>query len=187
MTVQLVEKDRDKFPHVHAQELYDRQTLVTTSADRLHRAKQAASLQSQAVKAKLLADERAKALRRAGVDASAAAAQQQQNSNTNSTNLLVDSQARTSLLMRHQDETLDELDAAVTRVGHMADNIHEEVGQQGKMLDELANDLDDVEEELGLVMGKLAVFLQTKDRWQLGTILALTGVMMVLILLVLYT
>ena len=89
--------------------------------------------------------------------------------------------------MQHQDETLDELDAAVTRVGHMAEHIHEEVGQQNKMLNEMEEDLADAEEQLGMVMGKLAKFLQTKDRFQLGTILALFCTMIVLLFLVIYT
>ena len=179
MTVQLVESDRDKFRLVSDQELYNRRTFVNTSSDRISRAK--LESHSEAVKAKLLADERAKTLRRTGSMGATTEAERQ------NTDRIVDSQARTSLLMQHQDETLDDLDVAVTRVGHMADNIYEEIGQQGKMLDELADDLDDAEEQLGVVMGKLAKFLQTKDRWQLGTILALTGVMMVLLLLVLYT
>ena len=91
------------------------------------------------------------------------------------------------LLMQQQDDTLDELDAAVTRVGYMADNIHEEVESQNKMMNEMQNDLEAAEEELGLVMGKLGDFLQTKDKWQLCTILSLFGVAVLLLLLVVYT
>jgi syntaxin 6 len=178
MTVQLVENDREKFLHVDEQELYDRRSLVNASADRINRAK--LESHSEAVKAKLMADERAKMIRRAGTLGATTEAERE------NTNMIVDSQARASLLLQHQDETLDELDVAVTRVGHMADTIHEEVGQQGRMLDEMGDDLDAAEEELGIVMGKLANFLQTKDRWQLGTILALSGVMIVLLLLVVY-
>lgn len=179
MAVQVIERDRESFAHVDDQELYERQSLVRTSMARIERAR--LESQSEAVKAKLLADERAKALRRAGTLGA------ETDEEVENTRHIVDSQARTSLLMQHQDDTLDELGAAVTRVGVMADNIHDEIKEQGKMLDEFAEDLDQVEEELGLVMGKLAKFLQTKDRWQLGTILALTLVMLVLLLLVIYT
>jgi len=181
MTVQLVENDRDKFSHIDDSELYERRTLVHTSRDRLERAKQ--DMNSEAVKAKMLADERAKAIRRAGVDSLGAT----NDAERENTAFIIDSQARTSLLMQHQDETLDELDVAVTRVGHVAENIHEEIGQQNKMLNELSDDLDKAEEELGMVMGKLAKFLKTKDRWQLGTILALFATVVVLFFLVLYT
>ena len=98
---------------------------------------------------------------------------------------------RESLLLhqhrQHQDETLDQLDAAVSRVGTMAENIHEEIGQQGKMLDEMESDLIEAEEQLGVVMGKLSDFLGTKDRFQLCTIAILFITAIVLLLLVLYT
>jgi hypothetical protein len=181
VTVQLVENDREKFSHIDDKELYERTSLVHTSRDRLQRARQ--EMNSEAVKAKLLADERAKAVRRAGSDVLGA----RTDAERENTSLIVDSQARTSLLMQHQDETLDELDVAVTRVGHMAESIGDEIGQQNKILTEMEEDLTNVEEELGVVMGKLAKFLQTKDRWQLGTILCLIATVIVLFLLILYT
>lgn len=180
MTVQLVESDRDKFSHIDDKELYERTALVHTSRDRLLRAKQ--EMQSEAVKAKLLQDERAKAVRRAGANVLGA----RTDAERENTALIVDSQARQSLLMQHQDETLDELESAVTRVNFMAGTIHEEVGQQNKILTEMEEDLSNVEEELGMVMGKLAKFLHTKDTWQLGTILCLLATVVVLFFLVVY-
>jgi syntaxin 6 len=181
MAVNLIEGDRDKFHHISDQELYERRSFVQTSRDRINRAKQ--DMQSEAVKAKLLADERAKANRRAGTDRYGAknAAQQE------GTDAIIDSQARTSLLMEHQDETLDVLGEAVGRVSQMAEVIHEEIDQQNKMLTEMEEDLTNVEEELGLVMGKLAKFLKTKDTWQLKTIIILTGIMLLLLMLVIYS
>jgi len=179
MTVQVVESDREKFSHINDKELYERTALVHTSRDRLNRAKQ--EMQSEAVKAKLLQDERAIAARRGNTMGAKTDAERE------NTSLIVDSQARQSLLMRHQDETLDELDVAVTRVNVMAENIGDEIGQQNKMLTEMEEDLTNVEEELGLVMGKLAKFLKTKDTWQLGTILCLAVTVVVLFFLVLYT
>lgn len=172
MTVQVVENDRQKFSHIDENELYDRNTLVQTSRDRLGRAKD--EMQSESVKAKLLRDERAKAARRAA------------DAETTVKNRAVDSQARQSLLIQHQDETLNELGEAVVKVGHMAETIHEEIGEQNKMLTAMEEDLENVEEELGMVMGKLAKFLQTKNRWQLGTIVCLSFAVVVLFLLVVY-
>jgi syntaxin 6 len=181
MTVQLIENDRDKFQEISDNELYERSSLVHTSRDRLNKAKE--EMTSPAVKAKMLQDERSKALRRAGADSLGA----KNDAERMNTSFIVDSQARTSLLMQHQDETLDELDAAVTRVSHLAEHIHEEVGQQNKMLSEMEEDLADAEEQLGVVMGKLGKFLQTKDRFQLGTIMALFFTVLVLFFLVVYT
>ena len=180
MTVQVIENDRQKFQNISDGELYERRSLVHSSRDRLNKTKE--EMASEAVKAKMLADERAKALRRAGAD-SLGATNDTQRMNTS---FIVDSQARTSLLMQHQDETLDELDAAVERVGNIAGHINAEIGQQNKMLEEMDDDLANVEEELGMVMGKLGKFLQTKDRGQICIILGLTATALVLFLLLVY-
>mmetsp|Transcript_5700 Transcript_5700/g.12026 ORF Transcript_5700/g.12026 Transcript_5700/m.12026 type:complete len:91 (-) Transcript_5700:164-436(-) len=90
-------------------------------------------------------------------------------------------------MLNQQDEALDDLDLAVNRVGVMAEEIHEELGQQNKMLTELDDDLADAEEKLGLVMGKLAKLLKTKNKCQLGTILILCLIALILFFLVLYT
>ena len=47
--------------------------------------------------------------------------------------------------------------------------------------------MTDVEEQMGMVMGKLAKFLKTKDKWQLRTILGLSVTVIVLLFLVIYT
>ena len=176
MTVQLVESQRDKFAHIDNSELYDRRTLVSTSQDRLTRAKH--DMHSEQVKSKMMADERAKAMRRAALESEAEKEQ---------TAFIVDSAARTSLLMQQQDETLEDLDEAVMRVGNMASTIHDELGTQNRMLDEMDDDLADAEEKLGVVMGKLGKLLKTKDKFQLGTILCLTLTVVILFFLVIYT
>jgi syntaxin 6 len=165
------------------QALYERQSLVQTSRDRIERAKLEAN--SASVKAKLLSDERAMRRRRGkrddGSDMGAPTS-----SHVND-DMIANGQARASLLMQHQDETLDVLDAAVSRVGDMAVAIGEEINDQNKMLDEMTTDLENVEDELGLVMGKLAKFLKTKNSWQLGTIMILMATVVILFFLVLYT
>ena len=131
-------------------------------------------------KSRLLEDERAKAMRRM-------IAPQEDDVLGGGDPFVADSAARTSLLMQQQDETLDELDEAVVRVGNMATSIHEELNTQNKILNEMEDDLQDAEEKLGVVMGKLAKLLKTKDKCQLGTILALILTVLVLLFLVLYT
>ncbi len=103
------------------------------------------------------------------------------------TNFLHDQGAQATVMMRRQDETLDDLDRAVDRVGNMAQDINVELGVQNKMLDELEEDLDDAEERLGVVMGKLGKLLKTKDGCQLWTIVALVIVLVILTGLVFYT
>lgn len=160
--------------------MYERKAFVNTSHDRLQKAKE--ELNSESVKTKVLADERSKAIRRA--DGMMGAENEGERENTE---FIVNSQARASVLMRQQDETLDELNVAVTRVGAMAGNIHEEIGAQNQMLDEMDEDLVNAEEQLGIVMGKLGKLLKTKDKCQLGLIMCLTATVIFLFLLVIYT
>lgn len=145
-TVQLVSSQREKFPNIDNSQLFDRKTLVETSQDRLVLVK--GEMNSEAVKHKMLQDERAKTLRRMQLTEDKHEEEEENNS------FIADSHAKASLLMQHQDETLDELDEVVTRVGVMAGDIHQEIGMQNKMLNEMDQDLSDAEEKLGLVMGK---------------------------------
>lgn len=179
-TVQVVENDREKFQYIDDVQLFERKSLVNTSRERLSKAKE--ELNSEAVKLKLLEDEKNKAIRRSGDGLLGA----RTDSERENTSLVFNGQAQTSLLMQHQDETLDELGDAVVRVGEMAGNIHEEIEMQNQMLDEVDEDMTKVEEELGMVMGKLAKFLKTKNQWHLRTILFLTLVVFILFFLVIY-
>lgn len=180
-TVQAVENDRDKFAHIDDSQLFDRKALVETSRSRIQHAKN--EMNSEKVKKKMLVDEKHKAIRRSG-DGLLGAKNDLERQNTD---FILDSQAQSSLLMQEQDETLDELGNAVSRVGEMAEQINEETGQQNKMLEQLDEDMANAEEELGLVMGKMAKFLGTKDRWQLRIIFTLMLIVVILFFLVAYT
>ena len=106
------------------------------------------------------------------------------NSNINNDDPL---RSETLSMMRQQDETLDDLDLAVTRVSYIADTIHEEIETQNKMLTRLGEDLSDAEEQMGVVMGKLGKLLKTKSKCQIGLILILSAIVLVLFFLVIYT
>ena len=180
-TVQAVENDRGKFPHIDDSQLFDRKSLVETSRSRIQHGKD--EMNSEIVKKKVLGDERQKAIRRSG-DGLLGAKNDVERQNTD---FIMDSQAQSSMLMQEQDETLDELGDAVIRVGEMAGQIGEEMGQQNIMLDDLDQDMTNAEEELGLVMGKMAKFIGTKDRRQLQTILTLTLIALIMFFLVIYS
>ncbi len=146
-------------------------------------------MNSESIKSKLLSDEKAKSKRRLGLLGAKSDDIDDDNYkyNDEESNFIANNHASTQLLMQQQDETLDELDDVVVRVGHMAENIHEELGQQNKMLTELEEDLTNAEEQLGLVMGRLAKMLKTKSKWQLGVIMIMSLIVIVLFFIVLYT
>lgn len=180
-TVQAVENDRDKFPHIDDSQLFERKTLVETSRSRIQHAKN--EMNAEKVKKKILGDERQKAIRRSG-DGLLGAKNDLERQNTD---FILDGQAQSSILMQEQDETLDELGDVVTRVGEMAEQIGEEIGQQNRMLEDLDQDMTNAEEELGLVMGKMAKFIGTKNKGQLRIILTLSLIVVVMFFLVIYS
>ena len=201
-TVRVVEKSRQKFPHINDNELSERRQFVDDSKDRIASSKM--SMQSDEIKQKFVSDEKALKERRkgggglgGGTSSSSATngttnnnngyyskARDVESGNTSSTN---PERAETMLMLQQQDETLDDLDLAVTRVGYMAETIHEEIDTQNIMLKNLEEDLADAEEQLGVVMGKLAKLLKTKSKCQIGLIIILSLIVLVLFFLVLYT
>ncbi len=178
-TVRLVENKRDQFLHINDAELYDRKSFVSSSANRIKGAK--SEMNSKQIKSKTVEDERKRLEKRHG-DMGAKNDFEKENST-----FINGQHTQARLMMKAQDEVLDELDEAVTRVGGMAGTINEELHLQNKMLFELEEDLSDAEEKLGMVLGKLAKMLKTKNKFQLGTIMCLSLVVVVLFFLVIYT
>lgn len=204
-TVRVVEKRRSDFGHIDDTEMYDRRQFINGGKDELVRTK--VRMQSDDVRKKMSNDEQRH--RRSSLDRQQQQQQHQQqqhqqqqrqvdgrNGNSNNGYNYTDNnndndnnheRTETMLIMQRQDETLHDLDMAVTRVSYMADTIHTEIESQNVMLNKLEDELIDAEEQLGVVMGKLAKLLKTKNKCQLGLILILSLVVLVLFFLVLYT
>ncbi|KAL3758025.1 hypothetical protein ACHAWU_001417 [Discostella pseudostelligera] len=203
-TIRVVDKSRYKFPHITDMELNERKIFVEKTKDTLVDTK--LRMQSEDVKRKILEDERALSLRRGGVGNGGGGGLGSTSNNTNiyyqddlhnnsrnnnNSNHNHDHddplRAETLSMMKQQDETLDDLDLAVTRVSYIADTIHEELESQNIMLNNLGEDLSNAEEQMGVVMGKLGKLLKTKSKCQIGLILILSAIVLVLFFLVLYT
>ncbi|PWA90210.1 syntaxin-6 [Artemisia annua] len=67
---------------------------------------------------------------------------------------------RQMLLIRRQDEELDELSASVERIGSVGLTIHDELGAQEKLLDELGTEMDSTTNRLDFVQKKVAVVMK---------------------------
>jgi syntaxin 6 len=202
-TIRVVDKSRYKFPHITDVELNERKNFVEKTKDTLVDTK--LRMQSDDVKRKILEDERALSVRRGGVGNGGGGSgntsnntnnyyrddlhnNSRNNINSNHTHDHDDPlRAETLSMMKQQDETLDDLDLAVTRVSYIADTIHEELESQNIMLNNLGEDLSNAEEQMGVVMGKLGKLLKTKSKCQIGLILILSAIVLVLFFLVLYT
>eukprot|EP00581_Thalassiosira_minuscula_P011226 CAMPEP_0183722986 /NCGR_PEP_ID=MMETSP0737-20130205/14757_1 /TAXON_ID=385413 /ORGANISM="Thalassiosira miniscula, Strain CCMP1093" /LENGTH=377 /DNA_ID=CAMNT_0025953235 /DNA_START=107 /DNA_END=1240 /DNA_ORIENTATION=+ len=214
-TVRVVERQREKFPHIHDGELRERRQFVHDSKSRISTAR--STMHGDDVKSKLSRDERALTERRRAdkkaanntangdtkynkiqstddddddafdLENGGGNAARNSASSSSSTSHNDPARAETLAMMQQQDETLEDLDLAVTRVGYMAETIHEEIDTQNIMLKSLEEDLADAEEQLGVVMGKLAKLLKTKSKCQLGLIVVLSLIVLVLFFLVIYT
>ncbi|XP_062168366.1 syntaxin-61 [Alnus glutinosa] len=102
--------------------------------------------------------------------------------------LITSESDRQLLLIKQQDEELDELSASVERMGGVGLTIHEELLAQEKIIDELglemdstSNRLDFVQKKVGMVMKKAGV------KGQIMMILFLVVLFIVLFVLVFFT
>ena len=180
-TVQAVENDRGKFTHINDSELFERRTLVETSRSRIQHAK--GEMNAEKVRKKIFATEKQNAIKRYG-DGMLGAKNDLELQNTD---FILNNQTQSRMMINEQDETLDDLGDAVARVGEMAEQIGEEIGHQNVMLENLDQDMTNAEDEMGLVMGKMAKFIGTKDRWQLRIIFTLSLIVVVMFFLIIYT
>ncbi|KAI3706173.1 hypothetical protein L6452_23733 [Arctium lappa] len=95
---------------------------------------------------------------------------------------------RQMLLMKQQDEELDEMSESIQRIGDVGLTIHEELLGQDQIIDELgmemestSNRLDFVQKKVGMVMKKAGM------KGQLMMILFLVVLFIVLFILVFFT
>ena len=77
---------------------------------------------------------------------------------------------------RQQDQDLDELSESVARLGQVGRTIGEELDTQGKLLDELEEDVDGTTTRLGAAQKKL---VQVIKRSGMGGQMAIVGVLLV--------
>jgi syntaxin 6 len=180
-TVRMVEKKREKFSHIDDSELGDRKGFTSSCTARIKQARD--GINSQAIKTKMLSDQRKKSKRRLGLQNTQSF---EDGNESEQAQFIGDNHASAQMMMQQQDETLDDLDDAVVRVGHMAGHIDEELRGQNKMLNELEDDLQNAEEQLGMVTGKLGELLKTKNKWQLRAIMIMCLIVVILLFLVMY-
>mmetsp|Transcript_13993 Transcript_13993/g.27906 ORF Transcript_13993/g.27906 Transcript_13993/m.27906 type:complete len:129 (+) Transcript_13993:355-741(+) len=88
--------------------------------------------------------------------------------------------------LRIQDEGLEMLSVSAARLGELSLNIHEEVGTQNKMLDDMHEDLDQAAVGLDLLTNKTQLLIQSAGgKKYFCLILVLSLVLLILVLLVL--
>lgn len=95
---------------------------------------------------------------------------------------------RQMLLMKKQDEELDELSLSVQRIGGVGLTIHEELLSQEKIIDELGNEMESTSNRLDFVQKKVAMVMKKASaKGQIMMILGLLALFIFLFILVFFT
>ncbi|CAA0839509.1 Syntaxin-61 [Striga hermonthica] len=95
---------------------------------------------------------------------------------------------RQLLLIRQQDEELDELSASVQRIGGVGLTIHEELLAQEKIIDDLGMEMDSTSNRLDFVQKKVAMVMKKASaKGQFMMILFLLVLFIILFVLVFLT
>ncbi|XP_027938869.1 syntaxin-61-like isoform X2 [Vigna unguiculata] len=95
---------------------------------------------------------------------------------------------RQMLLIKRQDEELDELSISVQRIGDVGLTIHEELVAQEKIVDELGNEMDSTSNRLDFVQKKVAMVMKKASaKGQIMMILGLLALFIFLFILVFFT
>ncbi|KAI9108606.1 hypothetical protein K1719_020490 [Acacia pycnantha] len=95
---------------------------------------------------------------------------------------------RQLLLIKQQDEELDELSVSVQRIGGVGLTIHEELLAQEKIVDELGAEMDSTSNRLDFVQKKVGMVMKKAGaKGQIMMILALVALFIFLFILVFFT
>ncbi|RHN57790.1 hypothetical protein MtrunA17_Chr5g0444231 [Medicago truncatula] len=95
---------------------------------------------------------------------------------------------RQMLLIKQQDEELDELSLSVQRIGGVGLTIHEELLGQEKILDELGNEMDSTSNRLDFVQKRVAMVMKKASaKGQMMMICGLLALFIFLFILVFFT
>ena len=95
--------------------------------------------------------------------------------------------AATRTVMREQDEYLEVLDGAASRVHEMVQEIHGELKSQSTLIEDLEADIDDTTDKMNFVTRKLTKLLKTKGSSQPRIIVFLTLIFLVMILVLIWS
>ncbi|CAK8538812.1 unnamed protein product [Lathyrus sativus] len=95
---------------------------------------------------------------------------------------------RQMLLIKRQDEELDELSLSVQRIGGVGLTIHEELLGQEKILDELGNEMDSTSHRLDFVQKRVAMVMKKASvKGQMMMLCGLLALFIFLFILVFFT
>ncbi|EME28985.1 Syntaxin-6 [Galdieria sulphuraria] len=95
-----------------------------------------------------------------------------------------DEALRQENLIEQQDSSLDELASAVIRIGNMGKEIHEELNEHNRMLEEVGGRFDSTQGRLQLLQGRISRLVRETGRGQFCLIIGLFFLFIILTMLV---
>ncbi|CAH9075799.1 unnamed protein product [Cuscuta europaea] len=112
----------------------------------------------------------------------------ERSTNPNSDDFVSAESDKQLLLIKQQDDELDELSASVKRIGGVGLTIHDELLSQEKLIDELGVELDSTSTRLDFVQKRVAMVMKKATlKGQIMMILFLIGIFIILFVLVFLT
>lgn len=178
--VDMIDKNRPKFPHIKDPELVSRKRFVEDAEKIIQDIR--GGLDSPSVRQKMEEDDRRNkaAIAANSTDPNSALARENQN-------FVSSEKGKAMELIARQDEDLDHLGKAVDRLGEIGRDINTEVKEQTVLLDKLGEEIDESNNKLMVVQGALGKLLNTKDGCQIWTVVILAVVLILLIALVIWS
>lgn len=175
--VEMIEKNRAKFPQISEVELNSRRKFIDDSQNAITAVKN--GINSKEVLRKIEDDERRSrgGAPREHYDEKSALSSQLYEENSQ---FIKNQKQQTIQMINRQDESLGILGDAVDRVGVMAKEINTEVKEQNILLDGLDRDISDASSRLDVVQEALGKLLKTKDGCQIWTVVILTLILVLL-------
>lgn len=184
-SVMTVERAPAQFQHVDSAELQARKEFCSEVRSKLRKVKQKMQ-HDRSTLAKLESDKRKLLLARRKDNAPAIGNSRGPGGSSNAA--FVDSQRQRQLMLRkQQDDQLGDLSRGVDVLDEAANEINVELEIQGRMMDEIEDDMDHVQAKMGFVMGGMAKLLKTKNRYALYLILFLMLAIFILAILLFKT
>mmetsp|Transcript_2931 Transcript_2931/g.6384 ORF Transcript_2931/g.6384 Transcript_2931/m.6384 type:complete len:248 (-) Transcript_2931:128-871(-) len=165
-TIQLVEKNRDRFP-IDDAELEERRAFVKRCRADLQSVQD--SLNSKHALAKMESDQRDELLR----SKEEARKEKVQQTIRDNDAYMEDQRLQQRQILRQQDDELIELARSTQRIGDVAEAVNVEIKYQERLLDELGDDIERENERLNAAMKGVGKLLQTSDNKLIYLVVAL--------------
>eukprot|EP00595_Chromulina_sp_UTEXLB2642_P002212 CAMPEP_0196761094 /NCGR_PEP_ID=MMETSP1095-20130614/215_1 /TAXON_ID=96789 ORGANISM="Chromulina nebulosa, Strain UTEXLB2642" /NCGR_SAMPLE_ID=MMETSP1095 /ASSEMBLY_ACC=CAM_ASM_000446 /LENGTH=223 /DNA_ID=CAMNT_0042110189 /DNA_START=64 /DNA_END=732 /DNA_ORIENTATION=+ len=157
--VDMVEKNRSKFPRIKDPELASRRKFVNDTQAIIQEIK--SSMESASVRRKIENDSNKSNRYSEGSDVHNSLIEQENN------RFIKDQKLQVKESITKQDESLEQLGSAVDRLGVIGKDINSELKDQNKLLDNLESEIGEASDRMGVVMGALSKLLKTKDGCQI--------------------